>query len=104
MRSYLRSIGTSLQEKGPENIVEDMEEIIAQCDACLKTDLPDVDIESFLSSIVSVIIGIGTVDAESKLVTAFSKNLSKFEEERFTNTILKTLVLTAQILLYLIIQ
>lgn len=79
-----------MQEKGPENIVEDMQEIIAKCDACLKTDLPDADIESFLCSIVSVIIGIGTMDAESKLVTAFSQKLSKYEEDRFSNTILKT--------------
>lgn len=90
LRSYLRSIGASLQEKGSENIEEDMQEIISKCDACLKTDLSDTDIESFLCSIVSVIIGIGTVDVESKLVTAFSLKLSKYEEERFSNTILKT--------------
>lgn len=90
LRSYLLSIGASLQEKGPENIEEDMQEIISKCDACLKTELSDADIESFLCSIVSVIIGIGTADVESKLVTAFSQKLSKFEEERFSNTVLKT--------------
>lgn len=89
MRSYLRSIGASLQEKGPENIEEDMQEIISKCEVCLKTNLSEIDIESFLCSIVSVIIGIGTVDVESKLVTAFSQKLSKYEEERFSNTILK---------------
>lgn len=83
------SIGATLPEKGPENIVEDMQEIIAKCDACLKTDLSDADIESFLSYIVSVIIGIGTPEVESKLVTAFSQKLSKSEEERFSSTILK---------------
>lgn len=67
-----------------------MQEIISTCDACLKIDLSDTDIESFLCSIVSVIIGIGTVDVESKLVTAFSQKLSKYEEERFSSTILKT--------------
>jgi len=91
LRSYLRSIGVTLQEKGPESIEEDMQEIISKCDACLKTDLSDTDIESFLCSIVSVIIGIGTVEAENKLVTAFSQKLSKCEEEQFSNTILKTL-------------
>lgn len=90
LRSYLRSIGANLQEKGSENIEEDMQEIISKCDACLNTELSDTDIESFLCSIVSVIIGIGTVDVESKLVTAFSQKLSKYEEERFNNTILKT--------------
>lgn len=90
LRSYLRSIGASLQEKGPDNIKDDMQEIISKCDACLKTDLSDIDIESFLCSIVSVIIGIGTVDVESKLVIDFSQKLSKYEEERFGNTILKT--------------
>lgn len=89
LRSYLRSVDTSLQEKGPENIEDDMLEIISKCDACLKTELSDSDIESFLCSIVSVIIGIGTVDSESKLVTAFSQKLSKYEEERFSVTILK---------------
>lgn len=86
----MRSIGATLQEKGSENIEDDMQEIISKCDACLKTDLSDTDIESFLCSIVSVIIGIGTVDVESKLVTTFSQKLSKYEEERFSNTILKT--------------
>lgn len=90
LRSYLRSIGVSLQEKGPESIEEDMQEIISKCDACLKTELSDVDIESFLCSIVSVIIGIGTTDTESKLVTAFSQKLTKYEEDRFSVTILKT--------------
>lgn len=90
LRSYLRSIGATLQEKATDNIEEDMKEIISKCDACLKTDLPDADIESFLCSIVSVIIGIGSMDVESNLVTAFSQKLSKFEEERFSNTILKT--------------
>lgn len=90
MRSYLRSTGANLQEKGPENIEEDMQEIISKCDVCLKTDLTETDIESFLCSIVSVIIGIGTADVESKLVMAFSQKLSKCEEERFRNTILKT--------------
>lgn len=90
LRSYLRSIGASLQENAPENIEEDMLEIISKCDACLKTDLTEADIESFLCSIVSVIIGIGTVDVESKLVTEFSQKLSKYEEDRFSNTILKT--------------
>jgi len=85
----LRSIGVTLQEKGPESIEEDMQEIISKSDACLKADLSDVDIESFLCSIVSVIIGIGTVEAESKLVTVFSQKLSKYEEERFSNIILK---------------
>jgi len=88
----LCSIGASLQEKGPDNIEEDMQEIISKCDACLKTDLSDADIESFLCSIVSVIIGISTADAESKLVSAFSQKLSKYEEERFSNTILKMYV------------
>ncbi|XP_026807225.1 eukaryotic translation initiation factor 3 subunit M [Rhopalosiphum maidis] len=91
LRSYLRSIGATLQEKATDNIEEDMKEIISKCDACLKTDLSDADIESFLCSIVSVIIGIGTLDVESNLVTAFSQKLSKYEEERFSNTILKTL-------------
>ncbi|XP_025199577.1 eukaryotic translation initiation factor 3 subunit M-like [Melanaphis sacchari] len=91
LRSYLRSIGATLQEKATDNIEEDMKEIISKCDACLKTDLSNADIESFLCSIVSVIIGIGAVDVESNLVTAFSQILSKHEEERFSNTILKTL-------------
>ncbi|VVC40342.1 Eukaryotic translation initiation factor 3 subunit M,Proteasome component (PCI) domain [Cinara cedri] len=91
LRSYLRSIGASLQEKGPENIEDDMQEIISKCDTCLKTDLSDIDIESFLCSIVSVIIGIGTVDVESKLVIDFSQKLLKYEDERFGNIILKTL-------------
>lgn len=90
LRSYLRSIGATLQEKATDNIEEDMKEIISKCDACLKTDLSDADIESFLCSIVSVIIGIGSMDVESNLVTAFSQKLSKYEEERFSNTILKT--------------
>ncbi|XP_050434754.1 eukaryotic translation initiation factor 3 subunit M [Adelges cooleyi] len=91
LRSYLRSIGATLQEKSPESIEDDMLEIISKCDACLKADLSDVDIESFLCSIVSVVIGIGTMDAESKLVTLFSQKLSKSEEDRYSVIILKTL-------------
>lgn len=89
LRSYLRKIGANLQENAPENIEEDMLEIISKCDVCLETDLSDADTESFLCSIVSVIIGIGTVDVESKLVTEFSQKLSKYEGDPFDNTTLK---------------
>nr|QBH73919.1 eukaryotic translation initiation factor 3 subunit M [Eurycantha calcarata] len=75
-RAYFKRLGAEIsEEKSPKGIEDDLHKIIGVCDACFK-EANEIEIESVLNGIVSMLVLIPVERAEN-LILAFCEKLTK---------------------------
>lgn len=79
LRKYYHECGAEISpELSSKGIEDDMHKIIGVCDATFNLpEVPEVDVESTLNSIVSVLMVMQTTEKTESLIVAFCEKLSK---------------------------
>lgn len=93
LREYLRNLGAEISiQPSSKGMEDDLHKIIQVCDICFSKGVTEVDIESVLNGIVSVVI-IAEPEASDGLVLAFCEKLAKAWEPDQKNGIIALKVL-----------
>lgn len=90
IRGYLKSLGAEIsEENAPSGLEKDLQHIIEACDVCF-AEASEVDTESMLNSIVSLLVTVD-VDKSENLILSFCEKLTKAPTTKLASVCLRVL-------------